>query len=91
MAVKIVTSNISSISSATQLPSLACIEVLVQAHRSISASVNVLVGNASGQFASLSAGDAIGQAISEMSLIYVTTTGGSATIVWMAAQGHPHP
>jgi len=90
-AVIIATSNISSVSSATQLPSLACVEVVVQAHRSISASVNVFVGNASGQFMSLSAGDTINWPVSEMSQTYVTTTGGSATIVWAAVQGHPYP
>lgn len=89
--VKIATSNMSGISdAAVQLPSVFCVEGLVQAHRSISASARLLVGNLSGQYISLSAGDAFVMPVSNLNEIYVQVTGGSATVNWFAMQGHPH-
>ena len=88
-AIALYTSNMSGVSTAAQaLPSLAITQVQIQADKSISATVHVFVGNASGQFFALSAFQQTVVPVSEMSLVYVKTSGGSATINWLA---HTNP
>ena len=59
-----------------------CFEVLVQ--NDPASAVNLLVGNEFGQYVELAAGESINIPINDASKIYIGTSGGTATVNYIA-------